>query len=282
MRFLTRCTSCDTLFKVVADQLKVSQGWVRCGQCGAVFDAQSHLLEQAPQTADAAHTEPAARSTQMSDRAPPPDNIPVNLHAEPDSADAASVSHLPHETPSFISQAQRAKRWRAPWVRAGLHALACALLGSLLVQIIYGGKDRIAANFPSFAPHLQKICRISGCTIEPLRGIDVIAVDASQFNLIAQNSAQPNTAGALYGLSLSLKNRGTVPVAMPHIELSLQDSQDQVIVRRIFAPAELGISAATLLPSQDTAASATLQVSTRTFAAPASSIQGYRVLAFYP
>ncbi len=32
------------MFKVVADQLKVSQGWVRCGQCAEVFDATAHLL----------------------------------------------------------------------------------------------------------------------------------------------------------------------------------------------------------------------------------------------
>lgn len=32
------------MFKVVADQLKVSQGWVRCGQCSDVFDASAQLM----------------------------------------------------------------------------------------------------------------------------------------------------------------------------------------------------------------------------------------------
>ena len=31
------------MFKVVTDQLKVSQGWVRCGQCTEVFNASVHL-----------------------------------------------------------------------------------------------------------------------------------------------------------------------------------------------------------------------------------------------
>ena len=31
------------MFNVVTDQLKVSQGWVRCGQCADVFDAKIHL-----------------------------------------------------------------------------------------------------------------------------------------------------------------------------------------------------------------------------------------------
>lgn len=38
----TRCPACATMFKVVADQLRVAQGWVRCGQCGEVFDASQH------------------------------------------------------------------------------------------------------------------------------------------------------------------------------------------------------------------------------------------------
>jgi predicted Zn finger-like uncharacterized protein len=31
------------MFKVVPDQLRISEGWVRCGQCDEVFDANAHL-----------------------------------------------------------------------------------------------------------------------------------------------------------------------------------------------------------------------------------------------
>ncbi|CAM4152673.1 Zinc finger/thioredoxin putative domain-containing protein [Comamonas aquatilis] len=43
MSQVTRCPSCDTRFKVVADQLRISQGWVRCGVCQNVFDACEDL-----------------------------------------------------------------------------------------------------------------------------------------------------------------------------------------------------------------------------------------------
>lgn len=43
MSLITRCPACTTMFKVVPDQLKISQGWVRCGQCAEVFDASAHL-----------------------------------------------------------------------------------------------------------------------------------------------------------------------------------------------------------------------------------------------
>jgi predicted Zn finger-like uncharacterized protein len=45
MSLATRCTSCGTVFRVVQDQLKVSEGWVRCGRCDAVFNALEGLLD---------------------------------------------------------------------------------------------------------------------------------------------------------------------------------------------------------------------------------------------
>ena len=54
MSLTTRCTECGTVFRVVPDQLKVSEGWVRCGRCAAVFNAQEELLDP-----DAAVSPPA-------------------------------------------------------------------------------------------------------------------------------------------------------------------------------------------------------------------------------
>lgn len=34
------------MFRVVPDQLKISEGWVRCGHCGEVFDATAHLTDE--------------------------------------------------------------------------------------------------------------------------------------------------------------------------------------------------------------------------------------------
>lgn len=55
MSLATRCPACGTVFRVVRDQLKVSEGWVRCGRCSEVFDAGQRLfeLEQAGATAAA-------------------------------------------------------------------------------------------------------------------------------------------------------------------------------------------------------------------------------------
>ncbi len=50
MALITRCPVCGTLFKVVPDQLRISEGWVRCGHCAEIFDASGDL-----QQSDAEH-----------------------------------------------------------------------------------------------------------------------------------------------------------------------------------------------------------------------------------
>ena len=41
----TRCPACGTVFRVVPDQLRVSEGWVRCGRCTEVFNAPETLVD---------------------------------------------------------------------------------------------------------------------------------------------------------------------------------------------------------------------------------------------
>jgi predicted Zn finger-like uncharacterized protein len=58
MSLITQCPACSTMFKVVPDQLRISEGWVRCGQCDEVFDANAHLRSlEVPQQAVPAHSQ---------------------------------------------------------------------------------------------------------------------------------------------------------------------------------------------------------------------------------
>ena len=45
MSLATSCPSCGTVFRVHQDQLKTSEGWVRCGQCQEVFNALEGLFD---------------------------------------------------------------------------------------------------------------------------------------------------------------------------------------------------------------------------------------------
>lgn len=70
-QMVTRCPACGTRFRVVPDQLRVSQGWVRCGQCAEVFDAAAQLA-----AAQAAPAMPGPLPV------PAPSDLPP-LHAAP-------------------------------------------------------------------------------------------------------------------------------------------------------------------------------------------------------
>ncbi|TAK81814.1 MAG: DUF3426 domain-containing protein [Aquabacterium sp.] len=91
MSLATRCTQCGTIFKVVQDQLKVSEGWVRCGRCHEVFNALEGLfdLERDPPPARRQAARPSAAAavvTQAPVAPPPPPPPPEPQPPEPPAA----------------------------------------------------------------------------------------------------------------------------------------------------------------------------------------------------
>lgn len=77
MSLATRCFACGTVFRVVQDQLKVSEGWVRCGRCNEVFNALESLFDLERDTPpEWSPAEPAladmSSAQDGANRAPPP------------------------------------------------------------------------------------------------------------------------------------------------------------------------------------------------------------------
>jgi len=71
MSLTTRCPACGTRFRVVPDQLKISDGWVRCGHCSDVFDATLHLSAWVPPPPAVIEPEPGPQPEPRTDAAPP-------------------------------------------------------------------------------------------------------------------------------------------------------------------------------------------------------------------
>ena len=69
MSLATRCSTCGTVFRVVQDQLKVSEGWVRCGRCAEVFNAIDGLVdvETGADPTDTAAAPPSAQRQRVID-----------------------------------------------------------------------------------------------------------------------------------------------------------------------------------------------------------------------
>lgn len=342
MSLATRCTACGTVFRVVQDQLKVSEGWVRCGRCDQVFNAIEGLFDlerDAPPdwNPPPAPPQPPAASITASfqpPEAPPEDDeevfhlsdedrihsrffqpeqedvsqTPAQTVAERDRVDFAdaqfndaliadaeadnpSTERPPmdeldvpltpgrkrsksskskgkaKQTPEFLRDARRKALWRTPQMRAGLSALSL-LLGVLLVaQVALHFRDAVASQWPGTRPALLAACRSLGCTVDLPRRIGDITVESSSLS-----PANDNTA---YRLTVVLRNRSTVELAVPSVDLSLLDVEGQPVRRRALAPSEFRSSPAALPPESDT----TMQL---LLAADDPRVRGYTVEIFYP
>lgn len=95
MALATRCPDCGTSFRIVPDQLKVSDGWVRCGFCGYIFDAYQTRYEV--QEEDLAQPDISKAFPQ------PPDPPPVATPPSP--AFNTQVAPAADTSPASLSQA---------------------------------------------------------------------------------------------------------------------------------------------------------------------------------
>lgn len=105
MSQITRCPSCATTFRVVPDQLRISEGWVRCGQCKEVFDASANMLVAPP---------PALLpDVSLTDATPPPAKMVRVDSAVSRWGEAASAPSAETQAPSV---APRLGPGRGTWV----------------------------------------------------------------------------------------------------------------------------------------------------------------------
>lgn len=163
--------------------------------------------------------------------------------------------------------------WQRKGVRRWLVVLAVLAVLLLIVQVVRHERDGIVARQPSLRPALAALCQYTGCELSALRQIGDIMIEGAAF-------AREKSGGNDYRLSFTLRNGATVPLAMPAVELSLLDTQERAVVRRVLLPADYG-APAVLAARADRAASLPLILSPAE-AAALPPIAGYRVEAFYP
>ncbi len=286
----TRCPSCKTRFRVSEEQLKLADGWVRCGHCADIFDATLSLRRQETEgdSTDETGFEPSRIDTVIGDdsrwgdaaadpqrikrRQPTPEE-PSGLGLLPDTdvaplPQAMAAPSASAAEPEFVRQARRRAFWHRPATRAALGVLSVALVVLLLGQWALHQRDRLAATDPSLQPHLARVCAWLGCELRPWRQIDALRIDSA--TLLRKK-------GNDYQLDLVLRNQAHQPVAVPALELSLTNSREQVIVRRVLTPAEL-VAEATVPGNGQLSLSVPLQV---TLGAD-QTMAGYNTFIFYP
>jgi len=273
----TRCPGCATVFRVTSEQLAMRAGQVRCGHCKSVFDGNAQRVSLAPPRApdrgappmDEAALGPPTATLRSAQALEPPD-IPPEPLAAVVAGTAAVAAEVPYE--DRFSRAKPKKRRRGHTI---LYAFAIVFFVVLIAaQAVFHFRDAIAAHWPAVQPALSRLCSVAGCTIRPLRdaAMSYLSIDASDLQ------ADPAHRGLLI-LTATLRNRAPWSLAYPHLELTLTDAQDQIVVRRALGPADYAGGTADLqrgIPPNG-------EVAVKVFIdASATSQAGYRLYMFYP
>lgn len=251
---LTRCPACDTAFRVTPEQLKLRAGRVRCGHCQAVFNALETLADAAPAPA-LPETEPAAGNAAEGDAASsaPPDPATQTPDAL---GDSFGVFDRPERRPR-----------RLAWSAGIVLMLALGIL-----QGAYAFRTELAAAQPGLRPLLEDLCAALDCDLPLPRKADLVGIEVSDLH------PEPQQAHLL-ALSATLKNRAGFAQAYPALELTLTDTRDQPLVRRVLGPDDY------LPPGTDAragfAANSDLAVSVWIDASGVAAT-GYRLYLFYP
>ena len=312
----TRCPNCQTSFRITPEQLKARVGKVRCGQCQTVFNALDSLLDESgakapPETRGPAlntkamltpSPQPVAETTQEAanevipavplpeDYAEPTLGPSVETVGEDDQALSESEAQelgkasgliMPRETTAIPGYskwvegmvstsplslpAEKASRW--PFV------LAALLLGlALAAQLVFHFRSEIAVTLPSLRPALAALCQTIDADLPLPRRVELVSIEASD---LQADPARPN----LLVLNATLRNRAGYGQDFPALELSLTDTQDAAIARRVFAPKEY-------LPAKiaaDQPFAANSEIAVRVWIeAQEISAAGYRLYVFYP
>jgi predicted Zn finger-like uncharacterized protein len=264
MDLYTRCPNCDTTFRVTTQQLQASGGQVRCGHCQKIFDAFATLTAQEPRVASQEPVTSQQNPSMLEPNAQPifaqapisPSDNPQLVRPDP----AAGLYEWEFKMPE-------SPRRIALWT-----VLALMLAMVLVVQAAYMFRTEMMVLLPQTRSYYVRLCESVGCVIGLPKLSNYLHIEAS--DLKVADPSHPNEIQLL----LSVRNRAPVALAYPAFELTLTNSIEQAVARRVFLPAEYlppgaqagGLKAGTELPIQ-------LYLDTGTLRAA-----GYRLYLFYP
>lgn len=249
MDLYTRCANCETTFRVTTQQLQASGGQVRCGHCQKIFDAFATLTAQEPPIA---LQEPVVSAVEQSEE----NRFALESSERPPVADSPIIRG---DRPQLVRPDPAASlyewEFRMPESprRTVLWTVLAPLLSIVLAgQAAYAFRTELMVLLPQTRSYYVWLCEAFGCTIGLPKLSNYLHIEAS--DLKAVDPSHPNQIQLL----VSVRNRAPVDLAYPAFELTLTNSLEQAIARRVFLPAEYlppaaqagGVKAGTELPIQ--------------------------------
>jgi len=190
------------------------------------------------------------------------------------SAQAQSVAQAPQQAaaapsrkPGFLRRAEGEARWQRPGVRLALGLGSLLLLLTAAAQLTWHYRDALATQSPLARQWLGSTCEKLGCALQPWRRLDAFSVESTGLSEAA--------SGNHYKFSLSLRNKSPWELATPWVELSLNDGNGKVLLKKALKPEDF----ANGRPSTGANSEQALQL---VFSTGRQRVNGYTVEIFYP
>lgn len=211
--------------------------------------------------------DPLAPNTQ---EAPPPEIAvaapeATGVSAETPDTDTAADAEAADWSETFPEAPPPPRRWL--WAIGSL--LAFTALG---LQALLAFRVELAVLWPQTKPALVALCQFAGCEVGLPTKVGMVGIEASDLH---PDSAHPGRLA----LAATLKNRAPFAQQYPHLELTLTDTADQAIARKVLAPADYLPSATSIVDGMPPNADIALAVGVEPRDIAAS---GYRLYLFYP
>jgi len=239
---ITRCPTCATVFRVTEPQLSARAGQVRCGRCGALFDALAALSPG-----------PSSRPGREGQEGPP---ISASMAVLLDKERDVSFDFGPQSRP------RPSRLW---W------SASVFLLLALALQAGYRYRGEVAVLLPEAKPLVQRICAQLGCEVPLPRRAELLSIESSD---LQADSSHPS----VMVLTATLRNRAAFIQAFPALELTLTGTEGQTVARRVLTSKDYAPQGARSEPGF--AAGSELQIRVYLEAA-ALKPTGYRLYLFY-
>jgi len=227
-------------------------------------DAAVVPVDVVPQEANPFQMEPVAAEREAPAE-PAIDSTEPDLDAESGAEPGADSATETTDWNEAFPEPKPRRRW--PWAIGS--AVALAAIG---LQVLIAFRVELAVLSPAARPSLSALCELAGCEVALPAKIGLVGIEASDLH--------PDT-GRKGGLELTatLKNRAPFAQQFPHLELTLTDTADKAVARKVLAPADYLPTKAAIADGMQPNADVAVTVGIDPGEIAAS---GYRLYLFYP
>jgi len=289
MKYITSCPKCETNFLLNDALIKAHRGKVQCGSCELVFNAKTRLTEVDDDITSAEEYQAIVEEHERDETEEITLTTTPDYQRENNETSGSFIGEFSPDTTAsaesdpaleiittpivddFMNKRKPSKIPSKPSTTILLSILSLLLILSASIQSIYHLRVKIAAEYPQFKPLLVKACAQLNCTIDLPKELDLITIGDADMQ-------EDDNYQSVINFTSSITNNANYPQAYPNIELTLTNTDDKVIIKKLILPKDY-------LSSDQKAEDGLPAHEVKTIKLPLyvdkTSVAGYRILLVY-